>query len=295
MISIGSVTVFSSVFVGASLLTVGGPVLGELVATMAPIFTRGDIDAINRHGIEFEEIEFPTTDGLMLRGWFFPAKRNESPAILYAPATAHDQRSGLSLVLPLHQAGYHVLLFSYRGHGSSDGDRFGFTYGAEESKDVDSAVSYLYDVQGIRQIGAIGHSAGASSLILSAARNPRIGALVAASPYSSVEEIWATNRPKLFPKPLFDLTMALSERRKNFSRHEVRPKDVISQISPRPLLFIHGSGDKRITLDQAQDLFDMAGEPKNLWIMEGASHSGVRSPVMDTRVDEIIDFFDDAF
>jgi len=285
----------SGVFLGFSMLTFGGPVLGEMIATMAPLDMQNSNANLPDLGIPVEAVSFQTDDGLTLRGWFFPADDPAAPAILYAPATAQDQRSGLSLVVPFHQAGYQVLLFSYRGHGTSDGDRFGFTYGAAESKDVDAAVNYLYEGRGVRKIGAIGHSAGAVSIILSAARNPHVGAVVAASPFNSVQEIWETNRPKLFPKPLFDLTMWISELRKGFSRSQVRAQDVIGNIAPRPLLLMHGSADKRITQEQALNLYSLAEEPKRLWVIEGATHDSVRNPGMDVLTDQLVSFFDNAF
>jgi alpha-beta hydrolase superfamily lysophospholipase len=286
--------IISSVFIGLSVFSIGGSVLGELVATKAPSFPKNSIQAIQELGIAYEEVVFPTSDGLILRGWFFPADLSGAPAILYAPATSHDLRSGISLVRPLHDAGYHVLLFSYRGHGLSDGDPFGFTYGALESEDVDAAVRYLYEERGIRRIGAIGHSAGAVSIILSAARNPHINAVIAAAPFASMEEVWETNRPSIIPKPLLDLSMRFSEFRKGFTRDQVRPEDVIAQISPRSLLILHGSEDRRITQRQAMHLFNAAQEPKAFWLLEGASHEEVRSPGLDILMQNIIVFLDDS-
>ncbi len=288
------IKIITGILVGFSLLMVGSPAVGELFATMAPIFPKKDTNRLRELGIPYEEVSFPTSDDLTLRGWFFPSQDPNAPAILYAPATARDQRSGLSLVKPLHEAGYQVLLFSYRGHGNSDGDRFGFTYGAEESKDVDAAVAYL-STKGISQIGAIGHSAGAVSVILSAARNPALNAVVAAAPFPSMEDIWYTNRPWFFPKDLFEFTFKLIEARKNFSREEIRTQEVIGQIAPRPLLMVHSLADRRITTKQANALFDAAGEPKCLWLVEDASHAEVRSVVLDAQVQNIIAFFNQAF
>lgn len=285
---------FIGVLLGLTLLSIGGPVIGEMVATMAPIYTRKEDLLPSPLGIPYEQVAFPTSGGLVLRGWFFPSTEENAPAILYAPATSHDQRSGLSLVTPLHQAGYHVLLFSYRGHGNSDGDRFGFTYGAIERKDVDAAIRYLFEGRGIRRIGAIGHSAGAASIILSGASNPHLGAIVAASPFASLEEVWETSRPLLLPKPLFQLAFWLSEQRKGFSRHQVRPQDVIGEIAPRPLLLVHGSQDARITQEQAMNLFARAEYPKQLWIIRDATHDSVRNPGLDAMVKQIISFFDDS-
>lgn len=286
--------IISSVFIGLSVFSIGGSMLGELIATKAPYFPKNSTRAIQELGIPYEAVAFPTSDGLTLRGWFFPADGQEAPAILYAPATSHDLRSGISLVRPLHNAGYHVLLFSYRGHGLSDGNPFGFTYGALESEDVDAAVRYLYEERGIRRIGAIGHSAGAISIIISAARNPHISAVVAAAPFASMEEVWETSRPLIIPKPLLDLSMRFSEFRKGFTRNQVRAEDVIAQIAPRSLLILHGAEDRRITQAQAIRLFNAAQEPKAFWLVEGASHEGVRSPGLDILMQNIIVFFDDA-
>jgi dipeptidyl aminopeptidase/acylaminoacyl peptidase len=286
------IKIITSLLVGFSVLIVSGPTLGEMLATMAPIYPIKDAMLVSGLGIPFIEVSFPSSDGKMLHGWFFPANNAQAPAILYAPATGRDQRSGISLVEPFHRAGYHVLLFSYRGHGRSEGNRFGFTYGAYESKDIDAAVAFLSETKRIEKIGVIGHSAGAVSAIISAARNPSISALVAAAPYLSVEDVWYANRPVFFPKPLFELTFKFAEYRKQFSRDEVRPQDVIDQISPRPLLLIHGIDDQRITQSQAMDLFDAANEPKCMWLVEGADHGEVRSPLLDTQVKDIISFFD---
>jgi dipeptidyl aminopeptidase/acylaminoacyl peptidase len=292
--SLDSIKLFSGVFLSLSLLSIGGPFVGELIATLAPVYSESATQLVDELGISYEVVNFPTTDDLSLRGWFFPTDNPDSPAILYAPATGNDLRSGLSLVSPLHEAGYQVLLFSYRGHGLSDGNPMGFTYGALESEDVDAAVRYLNESRGIQRIGAIGHSAGAVSIILSAARSPQIGAVVAASAFNSIEEIWQTNRPTLIPKPVLDLSMWMSEIRKGYSRNDVRPEDIIAQISPRPVLLIHGSDDKRITNDQAMRMFTSAQQPKRLWIIEGAGHAEVRSPSLDFLIHNIIEFLNNA-
>jgi uncharacterized protein len=274
---------------GLSLLLTAGPVIGEMIATTAPIgvaFPRSFSELVH------ENVSFPTSDGLILRGWFFPTSDPTAPAIIYAPATAHDQRQGLSLVSPLHQAGYQVLLFSYRGVGSSDGNRLNFSYGARESMDVDAAVRYLTESRGIQEIGAIGHSAGAVSIILSAARNPQIDAVVAAAPFASLQEIWQDNRPAIFPRKLYDLTLHLFELRKGFSRQQVRPVDLVSQISPRPILFINGLADRRITVAQAMSLFQAAGFPKQIIWLPDTTHEQVRSPGLDNLAHQIIQFFD---
>ncbi|MGB8253742.1 MAG: alpha/beta fold hydrolase [Anaerolineaceae bacterium] len=284
----------STLLISATVVGIGGPILGEMVSTAAPFFGKSANRAPAALSLNYESVSFQTSDGITLRGWFFPSDTPQSPAILYAPSTANDQRSGLSLVKPFHKAGYSVLLFSYRGYGQSDGDPLGFSYGARESLDVDAAASYLHNTQGAPAIGAIGHSAGAVAIVLSAARNLQINAVVAASPYTSVEEIWNTNRPKVMPTPVFDLVMQTSELRKGFDRSQVRPVDVIGQIAPRPILIMHGMKDRRITEEQVLALVSQAGEPKEMWWMGGLTHSEVRSIGIENNIGEIIQFFNRA-
>jgi dipeptidyl aminopeptidase/acylaminoacyl peptidase len=246
-------------------------------------------------GLPYKDVTFPTTDGLTLRGWFVPADQADAPAMVYAPATSHDQRSGLSLVPAFHDAGYHVLLFSYRGHAFSDGRKGQFTYGDAESQDLDAAVRYLRQTEEVERIAVVGHSVGAVSAILSAARNPLIEAVVAVAPFTCVAEVWYTSRPALVPAFILDWTLWVAEKTRGFDRADICPLSVVEQIAPRPLLLIHGTKDRRITEKQMRRLFGVAEVPKSLWLVEGATHSGIRSPVLDQLAPDVISFLDTAW
>jgi fermentation-respiration switch protein FrsA (DUF1100 family) len=69
----------------------------------------------------------------------------------------------------------------------------------------------------------------------------------------------------------------------------------VERIAPRPLLVIHGTDDRRITLDQVRRLYAVAAGPKSLWLVGGASHSGIRSPVLDQLAPDVIAFLDTAW
>ncbi len=281
--------------VGATLLALVGPIVGEMVATFPPLLPRQMPNPLRELGLPYKDVTFPTTDGLTLRGWFVPADQADAPAMVYAPATSHDQRSGLSLVPAFHDAGYHVLLFSYRGHAFSDGRKGQFTYGDAESQDLDAAVRYLRQTEEVERIAVVGHSVGAVSAILSAARNPLIEAVVAVAPFTCVAEVWYTSRPALVPAFILDWTLWVAEKTRGFDRADICPLSVVEQIAPRPLLLIHGTKDRRITEEQMRRLFGVAEVPKSLWLVEGATHSGIRSPVLDQLAPDVISFLDTAW
>ena len=129
---------------------------------------------------------------------------------------------------------------------------------------------------------------------LSAARNPQIGAVVAVALYNCVDEVWQTGRPAMMPAFLQDLTLWLTEKRKGFDRDRICPVDVVDQIAPRPLLVIHGSEDRRILETQVRRLFAAASEPKSLWLVPGATHNSIRTPVLDELAPRVVSFMDGA-
>ena len=137
--------------------------------------------------------------------------------------------------------------------------------------------------------------AGAVSAILSAARNPLIGAVVAVAPFNCVTEVWQTSRPSLVPPFVLDWTLWVSEKMRGFDREQVCPIRVVEQIAPRPILVIHGTDDRRITANQVQELYAAAAEPKSLWLVEGASHDGIRNPVLDVLAQDVITFLNSAW
>ena len=57
---------------------------------------------------------------------------------------------------------------------------------------------------------------------------------------------------------------------------------------------IHGTGDRRITEEQVRRLFAAADEPKTLWLVKGATHSGIRTPILDELAPDVIAFLDSA-
>mgnify|MGYP005850063911 CR=1 FL=1 len=294
MVFLKAVRIAMSALAGGSLLPIAAVLASEMWATRAPTFPQESDNLLTELNLPFEHVAFPATDGLMLRGWFIPTEQPDAPAIVYAHGSGRDQRSGLPLVSTLHQAGYNVLLFSYRGSGLSDGNGKGMTYGYGESPDVDSAVDFLHRVKGIRRIGAIGYSVGAVSVILSAARNWHIEAVLAIAPYACVSEVWTSNRPRLLPSFVLDLMLRLVEWRKAFSRADVCPVEVIGRIAPRPLLLAHSTTDERIPLAQAEQLLSAAGQPAILWRMEGESHDSICKRVLEGHASDVVAFFDEA-
>jgi hypothetical protein len=87
----------------------------------------------------------------------------------------------------------------------------------------------------------------------------------------------------------------VTEKVRGFNSDQVCPLQVVDRIAPRPLLVIHGTDDRRITEGQVRRLFSAAQMPKSLWLVQGATHDGIRSPVLDELAPDVIAFLDAAF
>lgn len=74
-----------------------------------------------------------------------------------------------------------------------------------------------------------------------------------------------------------------------------RPEDTVSRIAPRPLLLIHGADNHLHSPDESRSIFDKAGEPKYLVLLEGAGHTEYmfdENPLYREIAQQVQAFFD---
>lgn len=226
----------------------------------------------------YEEVRFPSTDGLRLSGWFLPAT-DALDGVVLCHGFHTGRREMLTTALALRDRGHHVLLFDFRGHGQSEGERS--SCGLLETHDLEGAVSYLHarpEMAG-KRVGALGFSMGASVAIATAARLPEIEAVVADSGFGVFKEVVASGFREMYRLPSFPfapLALRIGERLVGVRAGENRPVDAIASIAPRPVLLIHGTADRLVPLSEAYLLQGAAGEGTELWVVEGAGHVEAR-------------------
>jgi uncharacterized protein len=76
-----------------------------------------------------------------------------------------------------------------------------------------------------------------------------------------------------------------------------KPVDVVSRLSPRPVLFAHVVDDTEFPYDHVLDAYDRAGEPKHLLSIEGSTHRGWIDPGTDAQrryVPQVVDWLRDV-
>ena len=70
------------------------------------------------------------------------------------------------------------------------------------------------------------------------------------------------------------------------------PIDVVGAIAPRPLLVMHGTADGAIPAAHSERLRDAAGQPVELWIVEGGHHAALYNDAPEEWKRRVVGFLE---
>jgi fermentation-respiration switch protein FrsA (DUF1100 family) len=197
-------------------------------------------------GRPFEDVYFPSNDGLKLNGWFYPADAGSlrgSLVVLICHGNAGNISQRLAMTQALLSTGVNVFLFDYRGYGRSEG------YPSEEGtyRDGEAACQWLRS-KGFadRNIILFGESLGGAIAAELATRISCAG-LILQSTFTCIADMGA------------DLFPWLPVRWLNHIRY-----DTLSKLPgiKAPVMVMHSRGDRLIRFRHSQRNFSAANEPK---------------------------------
>ena len=244
-------------------------------------------------GIAFETIRFGTAKGKSLHGWWIPA---EAAGAALAPCLVlvHGWGRNVERMLPwiemLHPAGYDLLAFDARHHGSSDADDFASM--VKFSEDIRAAVDVAGQQRGASQgqVGVLGLSVGGAAAIHAAAHDDRIAAVATVGAFAAPSARVLLGRGWWLLAPGVPLAFRLAERRIGFRFRDAAPERHIGRARAR-FLVIHGVDDVVIPASNARRLA-AASASARAWVVSGRGHSDLhREPAMPAT---LIAFFGEA-
>ncbi|MCZ7528963.1 MAG: lysophospholipase [Acidimicrobiia bacterium] len=217
---------------------------------------------------------FATADNVLLAGHRSLADGTPRGAVVLAhgfSSTAEDP-AVTAVAVGLNDAGFDVITYDARGHGGSEGES---TLGDLEEHDVGAAVTEARTRSEF--VVLVGASMGGIAVLRYAASHADIDGVVSVS---------TPARWQLPRTPTAMLTAGITRTR--LGRHlasrylRVRvaqkwnspdpPIDLIPKIGA-PVALIHGTRDRFIPASAAEDLFDVASEPRQLRIVEHMGHA----------------------
>ena len=221
-------------------------------------------------------------DGLDITGQLYlPGNRVPYPAVcichgIPAGNPAPTDRGYPELAERICHEGFATFIFNFRGSGASGGnlDILGWT------RDLKAAIDYLWDLPEVDRahLSLLGFSGGAAVSVYIASQDSRVSHIVACACPAEFNFLTSVGEPQSIVNH-FRSIGAIRDRDFPHSVQgwlngfeQVKPIEYVAEISPRPLLLVHGNHDETVDLSDAQRLYAQAGDPKKLVIIDGATH-----------------------
>jgi hypothetical protein len=219
------------------------------------------------YGLDYQAVQFRAADDTEPFAWFLPARGKPQGTVLYLHGNGQNISTHFANVAWMPAAGFNVLAFDYRGYGGSQGEPS--LEGVQ--LDIDAAMRVLLSRPDVdpERIIVFGQSLGGALAIYYVAHSryrDSIRAVVADSAFSDYTRIGEEKLAAAvitWPFQWF-ASVAIDNR--------YSPEASVRMLSPIPLLLIHGDEDGIVPLHHSKRLYELAGYPKDLWVVPGAGH-----------------------
>ncbi len=168
--------------------------------------------------------------------------------------------SAIYLVEYLVHSGYNAVMFDYSGSGNADGKNY--TFGDEETDELNIVADYVKENYGQDHIAVLGWGFGAASAIVAGSENENISCVIADGTYldlrAYLEEdlsVWTYMPDGLFTP----LTLKFMEMMSGCD-FDLSPYEAVQQAEGKNFLFLHGLKDYVFPYENSNRLRDLAAE-----------------------------------
>lgn len=214
-----------------------------------------------------QEVRFKERDGNEIVAWYFqqPQGLPVKARVVFFHGNGQNLSTHYVSLYWLLQHGYEFLIYDYPGYGASQGDpspENAVTSGL-------AAAQWLAAREPKRPLAFFGQSLGGAVAYAAALENKAeipLCLMVVESTFNSfrgvARDVLAKNWWSWWLQPLTYLV--LSDR--------YAPNGREKDLSPTPLIVIHGDDDGVIDIKRGEKLFGQAAEPKEFWRIPGGQH-----------------------
>lgn len=227
-----------------------------------------------------ERLELTSYDGLNLVAFFLPASDAKGVVLLMHGYHSLPLREFATLARFYHDMGYHVCLPYQRAHGESEGKYV--TFGVKERYDCRDWIFKLDGMFGGEMpIFVEGISMGCATVVMTSGFDNlplNVRGFIADCGFTTPKDICyyemvvLRHIPALLSKMLLATGGMYTKLFAEFSLDEYSTLTALRE-NRRPMLFIHGSEDRRVPIEMTLANYEVCSEPKGLYIAEGALHA----------------------
>jgi hypothetical protein len=273
-------------YLGAAGVVLVSVLLITAVAYVVTHAARAEVPAAAL-GAPYESVEFATSDGLTLKGWY--VRSRNGAAVISFPGRASSQ----SRAKMLAKHGYGVLVFDRRGEGVSDGDPN--IFGWQGERDIHAAVAFLQRQPDVdpERIGGIGLSVGGEMMIEAAAESAALKAIVSEGASSrSIRDELANEGGSLGELFGVGVTTAAT----SLFTSDLPPADLkgLAAKVEGAQLFVYGAEGQPAEEPANRGFYEAARGPKEIWEVRGSGHmKGIEAQPQEYER-RVVGFFDRA-
>lgn len=259
-------------------------------------FSRDAVISAGNLPFPADEIEFTSTDGIRLRGWWGLSNPEASrTVIVFVHGLYRSRMEMVDRAANFYDLGYTPLLFDLRNHGESDGAPT--TLAVREADDVCSAAKYALSRRPQARVVLWGVSLGAAASLLGA-RCSGATAVIAESSFLSVGDTVRHHFSEIFhlpPFPVADLLLWATGWRGGFEVADGDVQAAVTRLKEVPILFVTGGRDWRMPPEIAGQLLEASPNMHSRVLrIESASHGQAWSTAPDLYGERVAGFLLDV-
>jgi fermentation-respiration switch protein FrsA (DUF1100 family) len=221
-------------------------------------------------GLEYEDINIRTRDGIRLSTWFIPSEDSRA-VLLFCHGNGGNISHRLEKIWILNRLGLDILIFDYRGYGKSSGRP------SEDGLYIDAETVYDHMVNerslSPQKIIGYGESLG-SPVIINLALKKEMAGIIIEEAFMSVKDMAKEHFPFI---PAFLLKNSYNSLR------------MIKNVQIPKLVF-HSINDEIVPFEQGERIFVMASEPKEFVKLRGGHNDAfiVSEEIYSSGIDRFV-------
>lgn len=227
---------------------------------------------------EHRDVYLTSFDGLKLHATYFPALEEgaEKLVICFHGYTGEGLSNHTAIAEYFLKRGYAMLMPDARAHGQSEGEYIGF--GCLDRKDALSWINWALEECGQEtRIMLHGTSMGGATVLMASglALPEQVKGIVSDCGFTSPKEVFTHVLNHMYHLPAFPAIQGadlLNRKLAGYGMDECNARREVEKAQV-PILFIHGSADTFVPSSMCYELYDHCRSPKELLIVEGASHA----------------------
>lgn len=212
-----------------------------------------------------QEVEFTSNEGLKLTGWYFKSPNKARAQILFFHGNAQNISSHFASLYWILNHNYDFFIFDYPGYGQSEGKPTQKNTTEAGTK----ALEWLVQHNPYLPTAIFGQSLGGNIAMYTAVENKDrtpICLVAVESTFKSYRKVGQRALARHWLTWLFQgIPYVVVSDRYSADQH-------IQNISPIPLLVMHGDADPIVGYENGQDVFVAAREPKEFYPVIGGQH-----------------------